>query len=540
MIRNYLCLVLFIFSFTSAAAQNKAETEEKIRTGIELLNRKKHRESLELLTHALEEATSRQWQRERYLSLNNIGSNYYGLGDLNEAIRYYLLAFDVAEKHLDAKAQMAGINNIAVVYFQDREFEKAFQYFEKARLLAKNSGETGKQGLYALNLALVSNKMNRLREAETYLREAEKHLSENPDYTNRIRLAQGEFLIKNGEAEKAFQMLSNLPETVSEQNREDDYMLQQILLAEIYAEKKDYKKAIHHALLSRSATTGRENLINAFIVLSRYYEKDKNYPAALAYKDSVILHNDELFRKKTDTDFQVNKIKFELLDSQQQLRESRLESVKNKILFYSILVFSFLITGIFILIFKNYRKNQHQQKMLSDLELAKKKNENQLLEQQLQEKKMLSLLEKERYKTQMDSKNREILGKAFVQASQQEAINNLVTQVENHPNPEKWNTLKKEVESLKRTFDQTGHWESFFLHFEETNPEYIQRLTGKHPELNQNEIRFITYLYINLSNKEIATLLGISADSVRKRKERLAKKLNLDSSRKLYAYLLGI
>ena len=42
---------------------------------------------------------------------------------------------------------------------------------------------------------------------------------------------------------------------------------------------------------------------------------------------------------------------------------------------------------------------------------------------------------------------------------------------------------------------------------------------------------------LNLSNKEIASLLNISVESCRKRKERVTAKLNLDRNVPLYEYL---
>ncbi|PKP15743.1 MAG: hypothetical protein CVU07_09125, partial [Bacteroidetes bacterium HGW-Bacteroidetes-23] len=67
-----------------------------------------------------------------------------------------------------------------------------------------------------------------------------------------------------------------------------------------------------------------------------------------------------------------------------------------------------------------------------------------------------------------------------------------------------------------------------------------QKLKIKHPDLNANEIRFLSFIYLNLNTKEIASLLNISPESCRKRKERLLKKLNLEADVSLYAYLSKI
>jgi len=55
-----------------------------------------------------------------------------------------------------------------------------------------------------------------------------------------------------------------------------------------------------------------------------------------------------------------------------------------------------------------------------------------------------------------------------------------------------------------------------------------------------NDIRFLSYLYMNLSIKEISSLLNITPDACRKRKERIAKKMGLQETAELFPYLSHI
>ncbi len=494
-------------------------------------------ESLELLSMSLEEARANDWFQEQYAATNNIGSNYYRLGDFNEALKYYLDAYRLAEISLDKNSQMASINNIAVIYFQDRDFENAYAYFRKAYALAEELNAGEKQGIYALNIALVSNKMGALERAWEYVGTAEQLLS-NSDDLIRVNLAKAEWHLLNKETKKAKALLIDLEPLIEKQDLKEDQMLQQMLLSEVYTQEGNYPLAISYGLRSIEVTTGRENLINGYLALSKLYAKTNNYPMALAYTDSVIINKDSLFKLKMDNGFEINKIKFQLMDSQQQLRESELQAGKNKVLLYSILSISFLLLTIGAIVHKNYKEKQRQQKKLSELEILKRKSENLLLEKQLKEKEVVAQLEKERYKHEMDAKNREILGKAFVQSSQGDAIQKLIDTIETDAPSAELEEFQTNLEQLKKFLKHSNHWQTFFLHYEKTNPGFIPRLREKHPYLTANEIRFITYIHINLSNKEIASLLNISYGAVRKRKERLANKLRLDSSSDLYPYLL--
>jgi len=532
--------LMLLFIPVVSFSQTQKACNEKINLGIELFSNKDFQKSLELLTESLEEAKSNNWEHEIFLAINNIGANYYGLGDFNEAIKYFLEAFQFAEENLDKSSQMTSINNIAVIYLQDNDFENAQYYFKKAYLLAEELKIKDKQGLYALNLAMTSNKLKHLDEAYFYNEKAEKLLSTDRVCMVRVELAKAEWHLLKDELDAAKTILLRISTQFEENRLREDKMYQQILLSEIYTQEKDYKLALKHALAAREAISGMGNLIKCFNMLGNIYVKQENYSLALAYKDSAIIYKDSLFAAKLDESFQRNKIKFQVLDYQQELRESKLETSKSRVLLYSILCIAVLIVLFGIFLFRNYKEKGRQQKKLADLELSKKESEKMLLEKQLKTKETLALLNKERYKNEMDAKNRELLTKAFVQSSQNESINELLNTMESHPSTINIGELKQITGQLKSLSRDKNHWQKFFLHFEETNPGFIKRLCEKHNDLNENELRFVTYIYINLSNKEIASLLNISYSSVRKRKERFAKKLGLTTTSDLYNYLLGI
>ncbi|MCE7993657.1 MAG: sigma-70 family RNA polymerase sigma factor [Roseivirga sp.] len=65
------------------------------------------------------------------------------------------------------------------------------------------------------------------------------------------------------------------------------------------------------------------------------------------------------------------------------------------------------------------------------------------------------------------------------------------------------------------------------LELEASNGRFQSQLKHRYPRLTSYDLRLCTYLKSNLSTKEIATLLNITPDSVKKAKHRLRKKLLL-------------
>jgi DNA-binding CsgD family transcriptional regulator len=110
-------------------------------------------------------------------------------------------------------------------------------------------------------------------------------------------------------------------------------------------------------------------------------------------------------------------------------------------------------------------------------------------------------------------------------------------------------TLRTQIEELQRLYPKHPHsklsgmesilrssmhldddWKKFKLHFEQLHPNFFEDLKTNYPSLTNNEVRLCAYFRINLSPKEIAALLNIEPDSVRRAKSRLLKKMGLSDT----------
>lgn len=99
--------------------------------------------------------------------------------------------------------------------------------------------------------------------------------------------------------------------------------------------------------------------------------------------------------------------------------------------------------------------------------------------------------------------------------------------------------LKSQLITLIESNPKQNDFASFFFDFEKIYPSFgnaIQRLV---PDITSNEIRLCILIRLNLSSKEIAQSLSITADSVNKARYRLRKKMGLTSKDDLYIFLLS-
>ncbi|HWK99165.1 MAG TPA: LuxR C-terminal-related transcriptional regulator, partial [Parapedobacter sp.] len=68
----------------------------------------------------------------------------------------------------------------------------------------------------------------------------------------------------------------------------------------------------------------------------------------------------------------------------------------------------------------------------------------------------------------------------------------------------------------------------------------FKKLKADHPELVPNDMKLCAYLRMNMSSKEIASLLNITTRGVEIRRYRLRKKLNLAPGKNLTEFLMEV
>ena len=90
---------------------------------------------------------------------------------------------------------------------------------------------------------------------------------------------------------------------------------------------------------------------------------------------------------------------------------------------------------------------------------------------------------------------------------------------------------------LKIEKDTDKDWEVFKSYFADVHNNFDVKLKSDFPDVSESEIRLAALLKMNLSTKEIASLLHVLPDSVLKSKYRLKKKLGLGKESDLLEFL---
>jgi ligand-binding sensor domain-containing protein/DNA-binding CsgD family transcriptional regulator len=102
------------------------------------------------------------------------------------------------------------------------------------------------------------------------------------------------------------------------------------------------------------------------------------------------------------------------------------------------------------------------------------------------------------------------------------------------------NSINSLVKRIEKEIDNEKQWNVFNMHIEMVYEELFKKLKEKYPDLTPRELSLCAYLRMNISSKEIATLMNISARGVEISRYRIRKKLRLDRDANLTEFMINL
>lgn len=543
--KYFILLFLFILSSGNMMAQKDGSAEycdTLIKKGIDLLYKKDHSTSLEIFAEAKKIAEQNKLYEQQFIATNCIGANYYQMSDYSTALDYYLEAYSIAVKHLKSDREMAVLNNVALVYLQQGKYKESEKHQKRAYDLAIANKDYIGIAIYAANLADLYNITHQLDRALEYVKIARAALTKknNPRLTTDLDIAEAKNFLERKEYNNVFIIIEPLLNKLKDKESKDQRISALLILSKAYQGQKQNEKALYYAKKSQEENQNYSNEKDIYSQFSSLYFSIGDYNKALQYKDSVIIVKDSLSAIKNQAMYQNSEIKLKLQDSQKELKsEKRLKFYVAAFCISILALLSWLFRTLYL---KNRQKRTiaERNEQIISLELKNKKNDNLLLEQQIKEKETEALLEKEKLKNELESRNRKLAANAIHIAQRNDKIEEYILKLKKNPEIIKNDQLSQQLDQLKLILTKEDTNDDFLTHFEKINSKFIDNLKEKHPDLTLNDIRYISYIYMNLSTKEISSIFNITIEACRKRKERVSKKLNLENSNDLYSYLSSI
>ncbi len=199
----------------------------------------------------------------------------------------------------------------------------------------------------------------------------------------------------------------------------------------------------------------------------------------------------------------------------------------------AIIMYSLLLIVMLFLIHRAYKRyyTKQKQKLVEE-------NKKQLELRQLESEREIMKLNNEKLTQDIESKNRELASSTMNIIKKNEILSTIKKELQSSENER--GDFKNVERIIDRNLNNKDDWKHFEEAFNSVDKDFLKKLKAKHCDLTPHDLRFCTYLRLNLSSKEIAPLLNISVRSVEIKRYRLRKKLKLEHSDSLVNYILEI
>lgn len=550
-----IILIFFLFNIQFSFSENK-KAATLIEKGIEYLHANNFEKAIQTFNESQELINKTYSYQEQFLIYNNLGLIYYKMSELKEATRYFELAFKLAKDEKKAENEMTVLNNLAILFIKIGNYETAKNYLEQALNIAEQENDINKLAIYSTNLASVNYELKDYETCRKNLQKIEK-IDLSKVLTRVVisyKILSNNLLIHDGKIDIGISNLEKLLKECKNETYYDERLKIYFSLILAYQIKQDYNKCQYYFDLGFKQNLSPEMKKDFFMQISKVYFDKQEYDKAIQAKDSVIKYNDIIQKNINKESIENARLNFELIKSNYEI-ENQKEQLQKDRKFYTVIIIIFIVAcllGVFLINKKN--QNNKQKNLLIHQNLLIKEYEfNNLLDsKESLQKELLSLKNNEEKKEEISNelvqeyqekskiRNQIFEKKLLLQITKNELLSELLDEIVNKKtefNPEKTFEI---IQKLRIHIKEELNFVEDVYKNDFEKDHFIVSLLKKHPSLNTNDIRLITLIYLQTDTKEIAQLLYITPETVRKRKERLKQKLELDKTIDLYQYLVQI
>lgn len=453
-----------------------------------------YRKALEVMNLTDEIAKTNGYIEKRAIIKNNIGWVYQMLKVNDASLRYYRESYNM-RLQLDSNSNgiATALNNMGIIHMRLGDIDSALICYEKALQISQNSGNKAGEAHNLANLAKIYLEYGDTITATEYYEQSLKiwrSLNIKRGWLNTLN-AYGKLLVAQKKVKQAALLLTEfdtlLPTYNTPVSRREYYQF----------------SYLYHELIG--------NLDRAFFDL-RTYQAIKDSSQIEEIKHEVIGHE---LRMQNESEKKLMTQEYE-----HQL-DLRIEVEKRQRLqLYLLLSFLAIVLVVFLFTWKYFRQRQ-------------------LLAQQSLE---ITRIKNEKLKENVRTKNKELTAYTLRVAQNNQFLQRIEEIIESVNSASK-NEIENQLRELKTAANinkrRDKDWLEFQKQFEGIHTSFISNLKEKYPKLSAGEIRLCTLIKLNLNSKDIASVLGVSMNTLKSSRYRIHKKIGLEKGQELADFILG-
>ena len=494
--------------------------------------------SIKYANEALELSKKAKFNRGIAMAYGELASNYNYMLDYNKSVDYLLKAIAIAKQESRPLGTLK--QKLANTYMQMENYTFAKDLYIESLAEFKAMGNYKNYYLTHTNLAEALLRLKDVSGAKASLKEAVTGLEKFGD--NELI---GITYSKIGSTE---QLQAHYPQAIAAYQKAVDRLLtvQSARIIRVAGDYiglltigKDYKKALEVInITEKHMDPDKANLEDRMVyrkAAAEVYANTGNTTKAVpAYNEAITLM-DSL--KSIEKKGEVQELQAKFQTDLQREKNIALEG-HNKILKESastdkwIMILYIIISIIVMVMIVSLLRSYRLKNKLQNIELKNIETEKNLIKQQHMHEQELNNAQREI----IEEKQRELTSLVLKMANYQDSLNDVIDKVETSVLT-KAGDVKKELQHIIK---QKDYWKQFETKFNNLHPEFNNNMVQRFSKLTKNDIEFCSLLKLNLSNKEIASLLQISHESAITKKYRIKKKMAVNDDAEFEKILMEI
>lgn len=538
-----LCLVFSLTGFDACSEGSHFKVDSLNKLGRASL-KKNPDVSLKLAREAMSLAAEESYFAGLAEGNYIIGQIFYRQGMFNNALNYHLQAQINYKKSGLKDKQAENLNWLGLIHYYLKQSDLALKNHEEALFIfeasdnllgkAKCLGYIGhiyeKKQDYNMALKFQQQALEICQQLQNKLEAAEileniGSIHEDKENFDQAGIYFQQALLYNQEAGNEHSLISNYNN-----------------MGDSFRKTGNYPKALEYTrkALNLSVNLNDKNQqCSALRDIGKVYALLGDYEKAYSFQEKSKILHEELYNREmarqvvllnTLYEFEKKNTEIEVLENKSRLQHFQ----KTTTIIGSVLIM--VVAGLVISRQKLKIKRKNDL-LLKNQEIYEK--ENALIKAELSNKNLVE----QRLQLELETQSKALTSHTLhnIQKNQiLEELKNKLSAVMTSSGADQKKQLKNLVSLIDYSFNCDKDWADFRTIFEQVHKSFFDNLQENCPDLTANELRLSALIKLNLTSKDMATLMGISMDSLRIARYRLKKKFGLDKSENLGNFIQNL
>lgn len=534
-----IALLTLLFLPSAATAKGQGTAQRLIDEGLKEYEREHYGKAMTLFLQAEKTAEAENDYDRLFSAHLNIGNCFLFVAETGEAMGRYMKAYELASKQrMGWKQENYVLNCISAVYFEENDLKRAREIVARCHQSALTNKDTASVITYGLNLVLIANKERRPADGEALLGEIGRLVAMPrwKQFAPALQLVQCDTYYYNGEDEAFIRLAEPLIESKHINNADRADLL--IHLVRTYKKRGQLERASARIQQGLTFAVAQEKL-ELYRLQADICRQQGDKDEALRYQDSVLAYADSAASLQNRQLVERSKARMEIFQAQTDMEAQMARLEKNRTIALLLALLSALACAAAILLWLNTRGKARRNREIMALQLEKEKQDKLLAEKQMKETELIAHYQQRLMEQSLEEKKREISTTVLFVNARNTLLEDLGRRLSELEAAEHNKAIAEMVGHLRQLLRENKN-DGFLTKFDMANSDFMSALQKSHPALTPSDVRFLAFVRMNLSNKEIATFMNITPESCKMRKIRLCKKLGFANTAELYSYIASV